>query len=170
MAIPRDTQSDLSPRQVAERLKEEGKQRLERGKSGAAEHVEHIASALKSASSELGRHSTLGSYASQLADSIDRFGTRLREGSIDSLTSDLQATARRNPTAFVLGGLALGIVLARIVKSAAPKDEHDHDDSARLAGASLDEPLQRSASEAPTIDITSDNGSGAPGSTNRFRG
>src|SRR5690554_825679 len=106
MATQRDTRSDLSPRKVAERIKEEGKQKLERGKSTAAEQVESVASALESAGDELGGQSTLGSYAKQLADSIGRFGARLREGSIVDLARDMQAAARRNPTMFVAGGLA----------------------------------------------------------------
>lgn len=164
MATQRDSGSDLSPRKVAERLKEEGKQRLEHGKSSAAEQVAHFASALRSAGGEFGRQSTLGSYTNQLADTVDRFGARLREGSIESLASDLQSAARRNPAAFVLGGLALGVVLARVVKASSPDDAYDYDDSALLAGGSLDQ----SASEAPTIDVGS-NGP-ASGSTDRFGG
>ncbi len=168
MATQRDNGSDLSPRKVAERLKEEGKQRLERGKSTAAEQVEHVANALRSAGGEFGGQSAIGSYTNQLADSVDRFGARLREGSIESLASDLQAAARRNPTAFVLGGLALGIVLARIVKASTP--EHTYEDSALLAGGSLDRPAQPSASEAPTIDIGGDGGAGTPDTSSRFGG
>jgi hypothetical protein len=119
MAMQRDTRSDLSPRKVAERLKQEGKQRLERGKSTAADQVESVASALKRASSELGGESTLGDYANQLADGIGRFGTRLREGSIEDLAHDMQAAARRNPGLFVFGGFALGVVLARLIKASA---------------------------------------------------
>jgi hypothetical protein len=123
MATQRDPKSDLSPRKVADRLKEEGKQRLERGKSTAADQVENVASALKKASGELGGQSTLGDYAGQLAESIGRFGTRLREGSIEDLASDMQAAARRNPGLFVFGGLALGIVLARLIKASSSGSE-----------------------------------------------
>lgn len=177
MATQRDTRSDLSPRKVAERLKEEGKQRLERGKTSAADQVDHVASALRSASGELGGQSPIGNYANQLAESIGRFGTRLREGSIEELASDIQAAARRNPTAFVVGGLALGVVLARLVKAAAPETEAydyegDYDDL--TAGASSAGDTYRSSGitpDAPTVDVSSsDYNGGAPGSSTRTFG
>jgi hypothetical protein len=177
MATQRDTRSDLSPRKVAERLKEEGKQRLERGKTTAADQVEHVASALKSAGTELGGQSPLGDYANQLADSIGRFGTRLREGSIEDLASDMQAAARRNPGLFIVGGLALGIVLARLVKASAPESETyegEYDDLG--AGASSAGDVYRSGSattpEAPTVDVSSGGGDlgTTPSSTRNFGG
>jgi hypothetical protein len=128
MATQRDPRAGGSPRKVAERLKEEGKERLERGKETAAEQVDHVANALKSAGDELGQ-STFGNYANQFAGSIGRFGQRLRDSSVEDLAGDLQAAARRNPTMFMLGGLALGIVLARLMKASAPEEEYDEDDT-----------------------------------------
>jgi hypothetical protein len=131
MATQRDPQSDLSPRKVAERLKEEGKERLERGKSTAADQVDQVANALRTAGDELGGQSAFGNYANQFAGSIGRLGRRLRDSSIEDLASDMQMAARRNPAMFVLGGLALGIVLARLVKASTPEShayESDFDD------------------------------------------
>ena len=176
MATQRDTRSDLSPRKVADRLKEEGKQRLERGKTSAADQVEHFASALRSAGNELGGQSSLGDYANQLAESIGRFGTRLREGSIEDLASDMQAAARRNPTLFVAGGLALGIVLARLVKASAPETETfegDYDDL--TAGLSTPGDVYRSSGasttpDAPTVDVSAGGDIGTTGSSTRTFG
>jgi len=177
MATQRDTRSDLSPRKVAERLKEEGKQRLESGKTSAADQVDHFASALKSAGDEFGGQSTLGTYANQLADSIGRFGTRLREGSLEDLASDMQAAARRNPGLFVVGGLALGILLARVVKASAPETETyegDYDDLTAGSSAgdtySASEVYQSGAAQtpdSPTIDIS---GTGSNPSGRTFGG
>jgi hypothetical protein len=160
MATTRDPGSDLSPRKVAERLKEEGKQRLERGKTTAADEVEHVASALKSASNELGGQSTLGSYTNRLADSIEKFGSRLRQGSIEDLARDIQAAARRNPGLFVAGGLALGIVLARLVKASAPEGEtYEGEYDELTAGTSSAGDVYRSSGaqmpDAPTVDSSS---------------
>ena len=175
MATQKDTRSDLSPRKVADRLKEEGKQRLERGKSTAADQVDHVASALRSAGSELGGQTTLGGYAEELAESIGRFGTRLRDGSIEELASDMQAAARRNPTLFVAGGLALGIVLARRVKASAPESdtyEGEYDDL--TMGASTAGDTYRSAGttspDAPTVDVSSGSDFGTTGSSTRTYG
>ena len=108
MATQEETSKvELSPRKVAERLKDEGKQKLEEGKTTAAEQVDSVASALKSAGNELDQP-RLATYANQLADSVSRFSTRLREGSVEDLVSDAQGMARRNPGLFILGGLAAG--------------------------------------------------------------
>jgi hypothetical protein len=129
-------------------LKDEGKQRLERGKATAAEQVDQVANALKSAGDELGGQSTLGNYANQFAGSIGRLGSRLRDSSIEDLASEMQAAARRNPGLFVLGGLTLGIVLARLAKAAAPAmetvdedvdEDYDELSSGDLSVSSLDE-------------------------------
>jgi hypothetical protein len=117
------SRSDLSPQKMAEKLKEEGKDRLDQGKERAAEQVDQVASAFKNAGNELGGQSMLGNYANELASGMSRFGRRLRDSSIEQLADDIQSAARRNPTTFVLGGLALGIVLARLVKAATPQTE-----------------------------------------------
>jgi hypothetical protein len=122
MDTPRDARADLSPRKMAEQLKEEGKDRLERGKAGAADQVDQVANALRNAGDELGTQSALGSYANRFADSIGDLGRRLRERRIEDLAVDMQAAARRNPTMFLLGGLGLGIVLARLVRASTPQD------------------------------------------------
>jgi hypothetical protein len=172
MATQRDTRSDLSPRKVAERLKEEGKQKLERGKTSAADQVEQVASALKSASNEFDTQSPLGTYANQLAESVSRFGDRLRDGSIEDLANDMQLAARRNPALFVAGGLALGIVLARLVKASATESESliegDYDDL--TAGSESYRSAGATTSDAPTVDVSSggDYGSAGASSTERF--
>lgn len=172
MGTQRDSGSDLSPRKVAERLKEEGKQRLERGKTTAAEQVNQVASALKSAGNELGGQSALGDYANQLADSIERFGTRLRQGSIEELTGDLQSAARRNPGLFIAGGLALGIVLARLVKASAPEDEmYEGEYDELTAGAAGDTYRSSGSPDAPTLDVSSEDFGTTPDPTrNTFGG
>lgn len=125
MATQRDpNRPELSPRKVAERLKDEGKQKLAQGKSSAADQVDSVAQALRRAGDELyGNQPMLAEYANRLATGIGRFGTRLREGSIEELASDVQAAARRNPALFIAGGFALGIVLARIVRASTATDE-----------------------------------------------
>lgn len=132
MAIPRDPKSELSPRKVAEQLKQEGKERIERGKASAADQVDHVATALHSAGDELGGQSTLGNYANQFAGSIGRLGQRLRDSSVEDLAGDVQATARRNPTMFLLGGVALGFVLARLLKATTSDSEEYQDSEAEL--------------------------------------
>jgi hypothetical protein len=178
MATQRDTRSDLSPRKVAEKLKEEGKQRLESGKSTAADQVDHVANALKSAGNEFGSQSPLASYANSLADSIGRFGSRLRDGSIEDLAHDMQLAARRNPALFVAGGLALGVVLARLIRAATPEQEEPllvgSDYDGLSTGASSGQTYRgasTSTADAPTVDVSGgDYGSTTPSSTRTYGG
>jgi len=189
MATQRD-KSDLSPRKVAERIKEEGKSRLERGKSTAADQVDQFANAIKSAGGELNGTPTLASYANELANSISSFSTRLRDGSIEDLANDMQQAARRNPTLFLAGGLTLGIVLARLIKASTTEEEpllvgSDYDESLASSGTasgtssgygtssgsyggstSSGSYSGSPSSDAPTVDVSSETyGSGSTGGT-----
>jgi hypothetical protein len=135
---------------------------------------------LKSAGGEFGAQSPFATYANSLADSIGRFGHRLREGSIEDLANDMQLAARRNPTLFVAGGLALGIVLARLVKAAAPEAEEtmlvgsEYDElssGASSTGPSGGEAYRTgtAAADAPTVDVSSGE-FGTTGSSTRTQG
>jgi hypothetical protein len=163
MATTRDTRSDLSPHKVAERLKEEGKQRLERGKSTAADQVDQVASALRSAGDELGGQSSLGTYANQLAESISRFGTRLRDGSIEDLMQDMQTAARRNPALFIAGGFAAGMVLARLIKASAPEEPYLYEGEYDDLTAGSYRPGDGRGVDAPTIDVSGEGAGTRPG-------
>lgn len=125
MATQRDpNRPELSPRNVAQRLKDEGRQKLAQGKSSAADQVDGVADALRRAGDELYRNQPLlAEFANRMAAGVGRLGARLREGSIEELAHDVQAAARRNPALFIAGGFALGIVLARVVKASTAVDE-----------------------------------------------
>ena len=157
MATQEETSKvELSPRKVAERLKDEGKQKLEEGKTTAAEQVDSVASALKSAGNELDQP-LLATYANQLADSVSRFSTRLREGSVEDLVSDAQGMARRNPGLFILGGLAAGLLLARFIRASVPEDEFlaiDSDDESLDTGESSGQ-SSGVGEESPSYDTPS---------------
>ena len=173
MDTPRDARADLSPRKMAEHLKEEGKERLERGKASAADQVDQVANALKNAGDELGAQSALGSYANRFAGSIGDLGRRLRERRIEDLAVDMQAAARRNPTMFLLGGLTLGIVLARLVKASTPQDS-DYEAESFAADDELDSLEQGSGSGAwssglePSVTTQSGTGVGESSSPKNF--
>ena len=105
---------------VTDRIKEDGKQRIESTKRSAAEQIEQVANVISRAGSDLGDgQPRLANYANQAADRVNAFATRLREGSIEDLIEDTRDLARRNPGLFILGGVALGIVVSRFLKSSA---------------------------------------------------
>jgi hypothetical protein len=103
---------------LAQRLKEDGKARVETGKRSAAEQIHQIADAIDAAGLQLDRDQpTVASYAGRLATGVENFSNRLRDSSIEDLSGDVRGLATRNPLLFLLGGVALGVVLARIMKA-----------------------------------------------------
>jgi hypothetical protein len=55
--------------------------------------------------------------AEQAADRVERMGGYLAEKDADTILSDVEDLARRNPMAVVAGGIALGFVAARFLKA-----------------------------------------------------
>jgi hypothetical protein len=114
---PEDS-STRSRSALADKLKQDGRERIERGKQVAADQVEQIADALDDAGNRLNDgQPTLASYATRLAGGLDQLATRLRENSLEDLARDTRASAVRNPGAFLLGSAAVGFLLARFLKS-----------------------------------------------------
>jgi hypothetical protein len=105
---------------VTDRIKEDGKQRIESTKRNAADQIEQVASVIGRAGSELNDgQPRLANYANQAADRVNALASRLREASIEDLLEDTRDLARRNPGLFILGGVALGIVVSRFLKASA---------------------------------------------------
>lgn len=122
------------PREDARRLKEKaietgrearqrGKEQLEAGKSSAADQVQKLAGVVERAAGELQQQDdSLAGYAGDLAGGMSRFAEGLRSRSIDELAGEVQSLARRNPTVFLLGSVALGIALSRFLKASAQRE------------------------------------------------
>jgi hypothetical protein len=105
---------------IADRLKDDSRQKIESGKRSAADQIDQVAQALNRAGEELNQSQpTLANYASQFASSVSTFANRLRDGNMDELLSDTRELARRNPGMFLLGGVALGFALSRFLKASA---------------------------------------------------
>ena len=105
---------------VTDRIKEDGKQRIESTKRSAADQIEQVANVIGRAGSDLGDgQPRLANYANQAADRVNALATRLRTASIEDLIEDTRDLARRNPGLFILGGVALGVVVSRFLKASA---------------------------------------------------
>jgi hypothetical protein len=108
----------------------------------------------------------------------------LREGSVEDLANDMQRAARNNPTMFIAGGLALGIVLARLIKASTTEEEpllvgSDFEESDLAAGTGSTYRSEQSGStyrseqstDAPTVDVSSETyAGGVSGTTPRSFG
>src|SRR4030095_16915226 len=89
---------------IKERLREDGRQRIESTRRSAAEQVEGIADALDAARSRLDTtQPPLAAYTATVANGIERLATRLRDSSVEDLTRDARQFAARNPALFLLG-------------------------------------------------------------------
>jgi hypothetical protein len=118
MATEKDMSSGKSG--ITDRLKQDGKQKIESGKRSAADQIDQVAQALSRAGEELNQSQpTLANYAGQIASTVSNFATRLRDGNMDDLVSDTRELARRNPGLFLLGGVAFGFALSRFLKASA---------------------------------------------------
>ena len=111
---------------LTDQIKQDSRQKLETSKRSAAEHIESVAQALDSARARLDENQpTLAAYAGQIATGVSNLATRLRDGSMEELLDDTRRLARRNPTLFIAGGVALGFALSRFIKSSAEASARD---------------------------------------------
>jgi hypothetical protein len=103
---------------LKQRVKQDGKEKIESGKRAAADQIADIADAIDVAGAQLDQSQpTLANYASQLADGVGGLATRLREDSIEDIYREVRQLATRHPGMFLLGSAALGVVIARFMKA-----------------------------------------------------
>lgn len=110
---------------LKQRIKQDGKEKIESGKRAAADQIAEIADAIDLAGAQLDESQpTLANYATQLANNVGTFATRLREDSIEDLYSDMRQLATRHPGMFLLGSAAIGLVAARFMKASAERSSY----------------------------------------------
>jgi hypothetical protein len=109
---------------LAQKVKQDSRERIERGKEAAAEQVEQLADAMVDAGAKLDTNQpSIATYAVRLAGGLDHLAQRLRRSSIEDLARDTRNAAARNPGTFLLASAALGIVLARFLKASGEAQE-----------------------------------------------
>jgi hypothetical protein len=122
--------------QAAEQIKARGKDQLDAGKKTAAAGIEQLAGALDQATESLERseQQSLAGYAQELAGSIRNLASNLRDRSVDDLIGETQTLARRNPTLFFFGSVAVGIALSRFLKASAERETRRFPDNIMPSG------------------------------------
>ena len=124
---------------LKQRIKQDSKDKIETGKRAAADQIAEIADAIDLAGSQLDQSQpTLANYATQLANSVGTFATRLREDSIEDIYRDMRELATRHPGMFLLGSAAIGLVAARFMKASADQSSFGED-----LGASAESEIDR---------------------------
>jgi len=92
--------------------------------------------------------------ADQAAQHVERLGGWLRDSDSDRLLSDIEDFGRRQPWAFALGGLALGIAASRFLKASSTQRYQQRQ--------SLNTPTPQGSSFGSNGVGTSPNGEGVP--------
>jgi uncharacterized phage infection (PIP) family protein YhgE len=125
---------------LKQRIKQDGKEKIETGKRAAADQIAEIADAIDLAGSQLDQSQpTLANYATQLANGVGTFATRLREDSIEDIYQDMRQLATRHPGMFLLGSAAIGLVAARFMKASAEEASVGDEDLGMQAETDADQ-------------------------------
>lgn len=102
---------------------------LQAQKQQVAEQVSGIAEALSSAFHPLHRSQNrmIARYIGEAADQVESFSRKMRERPWNELVAETEDLARRQPTLFVLGAVATGFLVGRLLwaSAAAPRSTND---------------------------------------------
>jgi hypothetical protein len=89
-------------------------------KDRAADSIKTVIDAVRQTGESLrDKNGTIAGYADSAASQLERFSTQLRDRDVSELMDEVSAFARRQPALFIGGGVALGLVAARFLKSSA---------------------------------------------------
>ena len=131
-----DTDRDYSGSVVTEFLdaaRSAAESLLEEQKRQIADRASGIAKALRSAAQPLDESQSrvVARYLDEAATQVDEFSRTMRERHWGELVADTEDFARRQPTWFVLGAVATGFVLGRLLWASAGERQHDAARSSR---------------------------------------
>ena len=116
--------------EVIDKAKSIGREQLESGKDTASGQAEKVANVIQQAASQLQENNlrSLADYTSEIGTTIKSFSDGLQNRSVDDLVTDIRDMARRNPTAFVLGSVVIGIGISRFFKASAERRHEGSND------------------------------------------
>ena len=128
--------------EVMDKAKTAGREQLESGKQTTASQAEKIADVIEHASSQLKENNlqTLAGYAGELGTTIKNFSEGLHNRSVDELLLEIREIARRNPTAFLLGSIVIGVGISRFFKASAERRHEPNLKNSEIVDKSSYEP------------------------------
>src|SRR3954454_12540299 len=102
-------------------IQQQASSALSSPKDRAADGMKSVIDAVRQTGESLReKNGTIAGYADTAASQLERFSNQLRDRDVSELMDEVSAFARRQPALFTGGGVALGLVAARFLKSAAP--------------------------------------------------
>jgi hypothetical protein len=104
---------------LADRGGEQVKSQLANQKHDAAQRMVPVRTALRETAQQLRKQGqgSVGGYADQAAERVERFSGYLRETDVDEIWDEVRGFARRRPALFLGGAAALGFFGTRFLKS-----------------------------------------------------
>lgn len=111
------TREDLGA--AADQVRQQTQQKLDDGREQAAGGLDSLVSAASAAAEDLREHNQQGlsRYVNEIADSVASVASSLRNKSVDELVHEVEAIARKNPTLFLAGSLAVGLGIGRFARA-----------------------------------------------------
>ena len=92
----------------------------EEQKNAGADYVNGIAGSLRRCAGEFDQIPQAGEYIRKAADQVENASEALRRRDLGELVGEVQAFARRQPTAFLAATVLAGFAAVRFLKSATP--------------------------------------------------
>jgi hypothetical protein len=155
---------------LARGVKEQARVQYDERKNIAVGELGTLASHLRNVADEMRSENpdnVTGRLVSTLADRIESFGQSLEGKDLDTLLTDVEQFARRNPAAFLGGAAAVGFLASRFLKSSAAPVSRDSWEGAHMMsdyGDRTDSPVASSGytgGAMPTSSMSSSDSSPA---------
>jgi hypothetical protein len=103
-------------REGAAKLGQKAASAVDNGRSGAARGIHGTAESIRSASEYLPGGPSVRQFAGQAADTLDSTADYVRDTDATEMLEDLKEQARSNPLPFVVGALAVGFLVGRMMR------------------------------------------------------
>ena len=104
---------DLGAKAAASRMGRAAAEKIDEGRTTAAEGLESAASTLHQKADALPGGQSVKGAAHKAADALDSTANYLRENDVKSMLSDVQKIVKNNPGSALLIAAALGFLVAR---------------------------------------------------------
>jgi hypothetical protein len=113
--------------QASGKAKQEAKNKIDQNRNTVSQELEKVAHATQAAASDLREQDRdgLSRYVGELAESMTSLATSIRSKNMDELIHDASSMAKKNPTLFIAGSIAIGLGVSRFAKSSSSRAQQE---------------------------------------------
>lgn len=136
---------------AADEVRRQTREKFEGGREHAASELDSFASAAGAAAEDLRDHHQegLSRYVGEIAESVSSIANSLRHKSVDELVHDAESIARKNPTLFLAGSLAVGLGIGRFARASSKNRSSQDSKDESWADSDKDYPRNLSGDAYP---------------------